>query len=110
MLHQDLARALAVERYPSRQHFVQNNSCRVDVDLFVIVAGGDFRRHVVDGAHALRLSRALTAADEFAQTVVADFHRAVLNEDVTRLKIAVNDAVIVQASHRFGQGDKPLLH
>ncbi len=64
----------------------------------------------MDGPHALRLRRALTTADELAESVVAHLDRAVLNENVSRLEIAVDDAVVVQAAHRLGQSHKPLLH
>ena len=102
MLHQNLAGALPIERHAAGQHLVQDDSRGIDVDLFVVVAGGDLGGHVVDGADALSLGRALTAADELAQSVVADFHRSILDKDVSRLEIAVDDAVVMQARHRLG--------
>src|SRR5205823_3592970 len=106
---QNLAGALAVERHAARQHLVEDDARRIDVDLFVIVPSGDFRRHVVDGADALGLGRALAAADELAQPVVTDLQRAVLDKNISRLEIAVDNAVVVQTRYRLGQGHEPLL-
>src|SRR5690606_19095285 len=46
VLHQDLARRFAVERYFTREHLVQDHAERVDIDLATVAAAGDFRSHV----------------------------------------------------------------
>ena len=61
----------------------------------------------MDGADALRLCRALAAADRLAQAVVADLDHAVFEEDVGRLEVAVDDAVIVQVGDGAGQAEEP---
>ena len=109
VLHQDLAGALAVERHPAGQHLVEDDAGGVDVDLLVVVAGRNLRGHVMDRADALRLRGPLAAADELAQAVVADLDDAVLQEDVARLEVAVDDAVVVQVADGLGQGQEPLL-
>ena len=72
----------------------------VDVDLLAVAAGGDLRGHVVDGADALGLAAAAAGRDELGQAVVADLDDAVLEEDVARLQVAVDDAVVVQVGRR----------
>ena len=43
-----------------------------------------------------------------AQAVIADLDHAVLEEDVGRLQVAVDDAVIVQVADGAGQAEEPL--
>ena len=47
-------------------------------------------------------------ADRLGQAVIADLDRAVFEEDVARLQIAVDDAVIVQVGDGAGQAEEPL--
>ena len=109
MLHQDLAGTLPIKGYSPRQHFVQDDPRRVDVDLLVVIPRGDLRGHVVDRSHALRLGRPLAAADELAQAIIADLDVAVFQENVGRLEVTMDDAVIVEVANGLGQGQEPLL-
>src|SRR5262245_19908285 len=108
MLHQDLARALTVEGNMTGEHLIENHARGIDVDLLAVVAGGNLRRYVMYGPNALRLGAALTAADEFREAVIAHLHHAVLEEDVRRLQVAVDDAVVMQVADRAGHIKEPL--
>jgi len=110
MLHQDFAGRLAIERQPAGQHFVQNDAARVNIDLPTVVAGADLRRHVVNRTDALRVGRALTAAEVFAQPVIAHLDDAVFEKDVRRFQVSMHDAMIVQIADRPRQTKKPLTH
>ena len=57
-----------------------------DYGLCKLIGGS----HVVDGADVLRQA-ALTVADQLAQAIVADLDDTVLQEDVARLQVAVNE-------------------
>ncbi len=96
MLHQNFARRFAVERHLAGKHLEQNDSQRVDVDLAAVPAACDFRRHVVNGADALRMGALAALGNELRQADVADLHDAAFAEDVRRLEIAMNDAAFVQ--------------
>ena len=107
MLHQHFADALALERHAAGEHLVEDDAQGVDVDLLAVAAVGHFGRHVVDGADAFGLSAAAAAGDELRQTVVADLDHAFVAEDVARLQVAVDDAVVVQIGHAGGDAVDP---
>src|SRR5262249_3817446 len=46
--------------------------------------------------------------DEFGQPVVADLDRAVLDEDVARLQITVDDAALVEVADAFADAAQPV--
>src|SRR5262245_2980700 len=50
----------------------------------------------------------MAVRDQLAQAVVADLDQAVLEEDIARLEIAMDDAMLVQAVDRLRQAVKPL--
>src|SRR5206468_1615889 len=69
----------------------------------------DFRSHVVNGAYGLRLRALLRSTDELAQSIITYLHHAVLDEDVGRLEITVNDATFMQRLHSQAQFPKDAL-
>ena len=108
MLHLHLARGVAVERHLARQQLVEQHARRVDVDLAVVIAGRHLGGHVMDGADVLRHAGMLAFADQLAQAVVADLDDAGLEEDIARLEVAMDDAVLVQVVHRGRESLEPL--
>ena len=96
MLHQHLADALALKRHVPGQHLEQNDAQGVRIDLAAVAAIGDLGRHVVDRADALGLPAPPAARNEFRQPIVADLDHAFVDEDIARLQIAMDDAVVVQ--------------
>ena len=99
MFHQNLADALAFKRHMTGEHFVQNDAQSVDIDFFAIAPVGDFGRHVVHRAHAAGLPAATAARNEFRQAVIADFDDALIDKNVSRLQVAMHNAVVVQVGH-----------
>src|SRR5262249_1922284 len=69
-----------------------------------------FRGHVVDGADAAGLAAAAAGRDELGQAVVADLDRPVLDEEVARLEVAVNDALLVQVGDALADAAQPGEH
>ena len=110
VLHQHFADALAFERHVAGEHLVEDDAEGVDVDLAAVAAVGDFRRHVVDGADAFGLAAAAAAGDELGEAVVADLDDAVVGEDVARLQVAVDDAVVVQVGDAGAHAAHPRQH
>ena len=107
MLHQHLAHALAVERHAAGEQLEEDRAQGVDVELLAVAAVGHLRRHVMHGADALGMSAAAAARDELRQAVVAHLDDAFVAEDVARLQVAVDDAVVVQIGHAGGDAAEP---
>src|SRR5205807_2055427 len=55
VLEENFNSRLAVERDLAGQHFIKDDSRRVNIDLMLVVAARYLRRHVMDGADALGL-------------------------------------------------------
>ena len=107
MLHEYFAHALALERHAAGEQLVEDRAQGVDVDLLAVAAVGHLGGHVVDGADALRVPAATAARDELREAVVAQLHHAFIAEDIARLQVAVNDAVVVQIGHAGGDALEP---
>ena len=107
MLHQHLADAFAVEGDLAGEHLVEDDAHGVNVDFLSVAAVGDFRGHVVDGADALGVSAAAAAGDKLRQPVVADLDDALVGEDVARLQVAMDDAVVVEVGHAGADAADP---
>ena len=110
MLHDDFLGALPIERNISGQHLVENDAESIDVDLAPVVSFADFRRHVMKRANTLRLTASSAARNEFGESVVADFDAAVIFKDVSRLKIAMDDSVVVQIGCASRKAAEPAMH
>lgn len=107
MLHQDFAGRFAFERHAAGQHLVEDDSQAVDVDLRAVLAVGDFRGHVVDGADALRVLPAAGTFKPAREADVADFDDAMFAVDVGRFEIAMDDPVLVQEPDACGDPCEP---
>lgn len=103
MLQDDLLAALAIKRYDTGQHFIENDTERVDVDLFAVLSLANFGGHVVECTYALGLAPSAGRADVLAQTIVANFYERVVDKDVGGLQIAVHDPLVVQISDSGGE-------
>ena len=64
--------------------------------------------HVVAGADALGVLAALAGSDQLGQAVVTDLDDALFHEEVGRLEVAVDDAVIVKVGDSFDQPLEPV--
>ena len=107
VLHQDLADRLALERHPAGEHLVEDHADGVDVDRLVVLARGDLGGHVVAGADALGVLGPLAGGDQLGQAVVADLDDPLFHEQVGRLQVAVDDAVVVEVGDALDQPLEP---
>ena len=99
VLHEHFAHAFAVERHAAGEQLIEDRAQGVDVEFLAVAAVGHLRRHVVYGADAFRVPAATAARDELRKAVVAHLHDAFVAEDIARLQVAVDDAVVVQIGH-----------
>ena len=106
MLDEDFVVRLAVVGQLAGEHLEEHHPAGVNVDALVVLAAADLGGHVVDGADPLSLL--LVARHRLAQAVVADLEAAVLDEDVGRLQVPVDDALVVQIADGAGQCPEPL--
>ena len=97
------------QRQFAGEHFVEHHAQRVDVRAVVHVCGllDLLRRHVVRRAHDLPVAgeRGVAAAsrpEDLGDAEVGDLHPALLVEqDVLRLDVAVDDAFVVRELERL---------
>ena len=100
------------------EHPVEEEPHLVDVALLARVAGGqNLRRH--DGVVNDVRADGRRAAELVADAEVADLHHRAIgrvgDEDVARVKVVVDDVVVVEELHRGEElprelEDEPLLH
>ncbi len=103
VLHQHLGGGFPLERHPAGDHLVEDDPHRVDVDRLVVLTGGDLRRHVVAGADVLGHPGVVAMVERLGEPVIADLDDPVLEEQVGRLQVSVDDAVVVQVGDAFDQ-------
>ena len=80
MFYQHLAHALPDVGRVAGQHLVKDHPQRIDVDRFAVFAFTNFRSHIVHAADSGGVATAMTGADGFTETIVADFNGAVFEE------------------------------
>ncbi len=109
---------LAVERDLSGQEFIKEDAQRVDVGASVdvgLVELGLLRAHVFDRAHDLaKLGKhrffGQMLADCFGDPEIDDFGDGTVvvvgHEDIGRLQVTVDDALLVRVLHGVADGDE----
>ena len=108
VLHRHGDLVLAVEGDVAREHLVEHDAERVDVRLAVdVVAERLLGRDVVRGAEHAALGGQAAVVHRAGDAEVGDLGRALLvDEDVLRLDVAVDDAAPVRGAERAGDLDR----
>ena len=104
--HQQLRdRGVAVEGHRAGDHLVEDQTERVEIDAMVHLSARHlFRRHVARRAEQLAAARHVGGRGQrLRQAEVRDVRRArVIDQDVVRLQVAVDDAFGVRGGERVG--------
>ena len=112
MLHDNFLSTFAVEGDRSGQHFEQQHAQSIDINFLAVDSIPNFGSHVVEGSNCLSLVRPTAGGNKLGQAVVPNFHhpRMLVAENIPRLQVSVNDALVVQVRDSRSDCGEPCLH
>ena len=99
MLEKDFLGALTIERHGTCKHFIQDDTERINIDLFSVFTFTDLRGHIVKRTHTFGLPSATRTADVLREPIVTDLRQATFYEDVCGFQVSVHDTLVVQVGN-----------